>query len=61
MLIIGSGDHDGLQGPGLDGKNGKTCAKYNVNIIFDHINKVDFKNKPLSLEGDDGNKYPQMQ
>lgn len=48
------GDHDGLQGPDLMARMEKHALKYNVNIIFDHINKVDFKNKPLSLEGDDG-------
>jgi thioredoxin reductase (NADPH) len=31
----------------------KHALKYNVNIIFDHINKVDFSKKPLVLSGDD--------
>jgi thioredoxin reductase (NADPH) len=47
------GDHDGLQGPELMERMEKHALKYNVNIIFDHINKVDFSKKPLVLSGDD--------
>ena len=47
------GDHDGLQGPDLMARMEKHALKYGVNIIFDQINKVNFKDKPLVLKGDD--------
>jgi len=50
------GDHDGLQGPDLMARMEKHALKYNVNIIFDHINEVNFKNRPFTLKGDD-NEY----
>jgi thioredoxin reductase (NADPH) len=31
----------------------KHALKYNVNIVFDQINEVNFKGKPLILKGDD--------
>ena len=46
------GDHDGLQGPALMDRMEKHALKYNVNIIFDHINEVNFKDRPLVLKGD---------
>ena len=47
------GDHDGLQGPDLMERMEKHALKYNVDIIFDHINEVNFKDSPLTLKGDD--------
>ena len=47
------GDHDGLQGPDLMNRMEKHALKYNVDIIFDHINEVDFTSRPLTLKGDD--------
>ena len=47
------GDFDGLQGPDLMERMEKHALKYNVNIIFDHINEVKLKNKPFILKGDD--------
>ena len=47
------GDHDGLQGPDLMARMEKHALKYNVNIVFDQINEVNFKGKPLILKGDD--------
>ena len=47
------GDFDGLQGPDLMERMEKHALKYNVNIIFDHINEVALKNKPFILKGDD--------
>ena len=47
------GDHDGLQGPDLMNRMEKHALKYNVDIIFDHINEVDFTSRPLILKGDD--------
>ena len=48
------GDHDGLQGPALMDRMEKHALKYNVDIIFDHINEVNFKDRPLVLKGDSG-------
>ena len=48
------GDHDGLQGPALMERMEKHALKYNVDIIFDHINEVNFKDRPLVLKGDSG-------
>ena len=50
------GDFDGLQGPDLMERMEKHALKYNVNIIFDHINEVELKNKPFILKGD-GSEY----
>ena len=49
-----TGDHAGLQGPALMSRMEKHALKYNVIIVFDHINEVNFKDKPLILKGDDG-------
>ena len=48
------GDHDGLQGPDLMERMEKHALKYNVDITFDHINEVNFKDRPLILKGDSG-------
>ena len=48
------GDHDGLQGPDLMERMEKHALKYNVDITFDHINEVNFKERPLILKGDSG-------
>ena len=40
------GDHDGLLGPDLMSRMEKHAIKYNVEIIFDHIKEVTFKNVP---------------
>ena len=48
------GDYDGLQGPALMERMEKHALKYNVDITFDHINEVNFKDRPLILKGDSG-------
>jgi thioredoxin reductase (NADPH) len=45
------GDFEDLQGPDLMVRMKKHAEKYNVNIIHDHIKSVDFKTKPLILNG----------
>jgi len=50
------GDFDGLQGPELMDRMEKHALKYNVKIIFDHINEVNFKNRPFFIKGND-NEY----
>jgi len=50
------GDFDGLQGPELMDRMEKHALKYDVKIIFDHINEVNFKNRPFFIKGND-NEY----
>ena len=48
------GDIEGLQGPALMERMQKHAARFKTEIIFDHINKVELKQKPLRLTGDSG-------
>ena len=45
-------DIEGLQGPDLMERFLKHAERFDTKIIFDHINTVDFKQRPLSLKGD---------
>lgn len=44
--------HAGIQGPELMEDFRKHAERFNTEIIFDHINKVDFSEKPYKLNGD---------
>jgi len=48
------GDVEGLQGPALMERMKEHAERFNTEIIFDHVNEVDFKNRPLRLTGDMG-------
>lgn len=48
------GDPEGLQGPGLMDRMRQHAERFDTEIIFDHINKVDFSAKPYTLTGDSG-------
>ncbi len=48
------GDPEGLQGPGLMDRMRQHAERFKTEMIFDHINKVDFSNKPFTLTGDSG-------
>ncbi|WP_455206628.1 thioredoxin-disulfide reductase [Kaarinaea lacus] len=48
------GDPEGLQGPGLMARMQQHAERFNTEIIFDHINKADLKNRPFTLTGDSG-------
>ena len=48
------GDPEGLQGPGLMDRMRQHAERFETEIIFDHINKVDFSTKPYTLTGDAG-------
>ncbi len=48
------GDPEGLTGPDLMVRMQKHAEKFNTEIIFDHINRVDFSARPLRLFGDNG-------
>ncbi|HCU0913253.1 TPA: thioredoxin-disulfide reductase [Proteus mirabilis] len=47
------GDPEGLTGPGLMDRMCQHAEKFNTEIISDHINKVDLKNRPFRLFGDE--------
>ncbi len=48
------GDVEGLQGPALMERMKQHAERFNTEIIFDHINKVDLGSKPYTLTGDAG-------
>ncbi|PYF84087.1 MULTISPECIES: thioredoxin-disulfide reductase [Marinomonas] len=48
------GDDQGVQGPELMDRMRKHAERFETEIIFDHVNKVDLKNRPFRLEGDSG-------
>ncbi|WP_337135699.1 thioredoxin-disulfide reductase [Proteus terrae] len=47
------GDPEGLTGPELMDRMFQHAEKFNTEIISDHINKVDLKNRPFRLFGDE--------
>jgi thioredoxin reductase (NADPH) len=46
------GDADGVQGPELMARMQKHAERFKTEIIFDHINSVDLKQRPFTLKGD---------
>lgn len=46
------GDPEGLTGPGLMERMHQHAEKFNTEIIFDHIHRVDLQTRPLRLFGD---------
>ena len=51
------GDVEGLQGPDLMVRMQQHAERFNTDIRFDHINAVDFDQRPFVLTGDSGNKF----
>jgi len=47
-------DVNGVQGPELMQRFQAHAERFNTEIIFDHINKVDLNNRPFTLTGDSG-------
>jgi len=47
-------DADGVLGPELMARFEKHARRFNTEIVFDHINKCDFSQRPLKLFGDSG-------
>jgi len=47
-------DADGVMGPDLMQRFQKHAERFNTKIVFDHINEVDFAQRPLLLKGDSG-------
>jgi len=48
------GDVEGLQGPALMERMKAHAERFNTEILFDHIHKVDLSAKPYRLVGDSG-------
>lgn len=48
------GDDEGVQGPELMERMKRHAERFNTEIIFDHINKVELQNRPFKLTGDAG-------
>lgn len=48
------GDDQGVQGPELMERMRKHAERFETEIIFDQIGKVDLQNRPFTLEGDSG-------
>ncbi|WP_309638162.1 thioredoxin-disulfide reductase [Methylibium sp.] len=47
-------DVQGVQGPDLMQRFLEHAERFKTNIVFDHINKVDFSKRPFTLTGDAG-------
>jgi len=48
------GDAEGLTGPALMDRMKEHAERFETEIIFDHINEVDFSQRPFRLKGDSG-------
>ena len=48
------GGIEGLQGPALMDEMRQHAERFNTEIVFDHINKVDLNQRPFWLQGDSG-------
>jgi thioredoxin reductase (NADPH) len=48
------GDVEGLTGPALMERMQRHAERFGTEIVFDHINEVDFKVRPFRLKGDSG-------
>jgi thioredoxin reductase (NADPH) len=48
------GDVEGLMGPALMERMQKHAERFNTQVVFDHIQSVDLKQRPFTLTGDQG-------
>lgn len=48
------GDAEGLTGPSLMERMKEHAERFETEIVFDHINEVDFNQRPFRLKGDSG-------
>lgn len=48
------GDDTGVMGPDLMERMKKHAERFDTEIIFDHVNEVDFSKRPFTLKGDSG-------
>jgi thioredoxin reductase (NADPH) len=47
-------DVDGVMGPDLMDRFRRHAERFNTQIVFDHVNEVDFGTRPFILKGDSG-------
>ena len=48
------GDVEGLQGPDLMVRMQQHAERFDTEMVYDHINEVDVRNRPFTLKGDSG-------
>jgi thioredoxin reductase len=48
------GDVEGLQGPALMERMRRHAERFKTDIVFDHINRVELRQRPFRLFGDSG-------
>src|SRR6202035_3131282 len=48
------GDVEHLQGPALMDRMRRHAERFNTDIVFDHINRVELRHRPFRLFGDNG-------
>lgn len=48
------GDVEGLMGPALMQRMQQHAERFETNMVYDHIHKVDLQNRPFTLTGDQG-------
>ena len=48
------GDVEGLQGPDLMVRMQQHAERFDTEMVYDHINEVDLRNRPFTLQGDAG-------
>src|ERR1700733_2971701 len=53
-VVSWPGDVEHLQGPQLMDRMRRHAERFNTEITFDHISRVDLKQRPLRLGGDNG-------
>lgn len=46
------GDHEGVQGPDLMERMRQHAERFNTELIYDHIQRADLRQRPFSLQGD---------
>ncbi|OLO09416.1 thioredoxin-disulfide reductase [Salinicola sp. MH3R3-1] len=48
------GDDEGVQGPELMERMRKHAERFQTEVLFDHINEVELREKPFTLKGENG-------
>lgn len=48
------GDVEGLQGPDLMDRMRRHAERFDTEVVFDHVHRVDLSRRPFELEGDAG-------
>ncbi|WP_043529280.1 thioredoxin-disulfide reductase [Litchfieldella xinjiangensis] len=48
------GDDEGVQGPELMERMRRHAERFDTEVLFDHVNEVDLRERPFTLKGDNG-------